>query len=64
MTIDAKKIISKLSVLLEDKEWEKLRNMKWGALIRETYDVIIIISVDDFTASTTRILKSKTIEDM
>jgi len=35
MTIDAKKIIPKLSVSLE--EWEKLKEIRnWGALIRET----------------------------
>jgi len=63
MTIDAKKIIPKLSVPLEDEEWEKLKNMKLGALIRETYGDIIIL-VSDFTALATRILKSKTTEDM
>jgi len=63
MTIDAKKIISKLRMPLEDEEWENLKNMKLGALIRETYDDIII-SVGDFTASATRILKSKITEDM
>jgi len=36
MIIDAK-TIPKLSVPLEDKEWEKLKNMKWRALIKETY---------------------------
>jgi len=44
---------------LKDEELEKLKNMKLGALIRETYDDIII-SVGDFTALATRILKSKT----
>jgi len=35
MTIDAKKIIPKLSVPLE--EWEKFKKIRnWGALIRET----------------------------
>jgi len=63
MTIDAKKIIPKLSVPLEDKEWKKLKNMNWGALIRETYGDIIN-SVGYFTNSATCILKSKTIEDM
>jgi len=63
MTIDAKKIIPKLRVPLEDEEWEKLKNMKLGALIRETYDDIIIL-VDYFTASATRILKSITTKDM
>jgi len=39
MTI-AKKIIPKLSVLLE--KWEKLKKKRnWGALIRETYDSIM-----------------------
>jgi len=28
MTIDAKKIISKLSVALEDEEWEKLKKKR------------------------------------
>jgi len=37
MTIDAKKIIPKLSVPLEDEEWEKLEKKKLGALIRETW---------------------------
>jgi len=41
MTIDAKKIIPKLSVPLEDTEWEKLKNMKLRALIREIYGDII-----------------------
>jgi len=63
MTIDAKKIIPYLSVPLEDEEWEKLKNKKLGELIRVTYWKIII-SIDDFTASATRILKSKTTEDM
>jgi len=42
MTIDAKKIIPKLSLPLKDKEWKKLKNMNWEALIRETYDDIIV----------------------
>jgi len=29
MTIDAKKIIPKLSVPLEDEEWEKLKKRTW-----------------------------------
>jgi len=62
MTIDAKKIIPKLSVPLED-EWEKLKNKKLGALILETYDNIID-AVGGFTDSATRILKSKTTEDI
>jgi len=62
MTIDVKKIIPKLNVPLEDDEWEKLKNEKLGALIRETYN--IIDSVGDFTDSATCILKSKTTEDM
>jgi len=63
MTIDAKKIILKLNVPLEDKEWKKIKNMNWRALIRETYgDIIGLIRY--FTNSTTRILKSKTTEDM
>jgi len=37
LTFDAKTIILNSSVPLEDKEWEKLKNMKWGALIKETY---------------------------
>jgi len=62
MTIDAKKIIPKLSVSLE--EWEKLKEIRnWGALIRETYGNIIR-SVGWFTDSAQRILKSKTTEDM
>jgi len=52
MTIDAKKIIPKLSVPLE---WKKIKNMNWGALIRETYD--IIGSVSYFTNSATHIEK-------
>jgi len=56
-TIDAKKIIPKLSVPLEDEEWEKLKKKKLGALIRDAY-ANIIISVDEFTASASRILKS------
>jgi len=63
ITIDAKKIIPKLSVPLENKEWEKLKNMKWGTLIRETYGNIII-SLGDFTEYARRILLSKTTEDM
>jgi len=30
MTIDMKKIIPKLSVLLENEEWKTLQNVKWG----------------------------------
>jgi len=41
MTIDVKKIILKLSVPLENEEWETLQNVKWGPLINETYDDII-----------------------
>jgi len=64
MTIDAKKIIPKLSVSLEDEEWEKLKEIRnWGALIRRTYDSIMY-GVDEFTDSATYILKSKTTEDM
>jgi len=63
MTIDVKKIIPKLSVPVEDTKWEKLKNMKWGTLIQETYDDIII-SVGDFTEYARRILLSKTIENM
>jgi len=37
ISIDVKAIIPKLSVPLKDKEWEELKNMKWGALIKETY---------------------------
>jgi len=63
MTTDAKKIIPKLSVSLED-EWEKLKEIRnWGALILETYDNIID-SVGWFTDSATRILKNKTIDSM
>jgi len=40
MTIDAKKIIPKLSVLLE--EWKKLKEIRnWEVLILETYGSII-----------------------
>jgi len=64
MTIDAKKIIPKLSVSLEDDGWEKLKEIRnWGALILETYNNIIV-AVGWFTDSATRILKSKTTEDM
>jgi len=63
MTIDVKKIISKLSVPLENEEWKTLQNVKWGPLINETYDDIID-SVGYFTDSATRELKSKTSEDM
>jgi len=62
MTIDAKKIIPKLSVPLE--EWEKLKEIRnWGALILEPYGSIID-SVGWFTSSTARILKSKTPDGM
>jgi len=63
MTIDAKKIISKLSVPLEDKEWKKLKNMNWGLLIRETYGDIIGL-VHYLTEYARRLLQSKTTEDM
>jgi len=63
MTIDVKKIISKLSVPLENEEWETLQNVKWGPLIYETYDDIID-SVGYFTDSAMRELRSKTSEDM
>jgi len=49
MTIDAKKIIPKLSVPLEDKKLKKLKKY-WGALIRETFDDIIYL-VGYFTNS-------------
>jgi len=63
MTIDAKKIIPKLSVSLEE-EWEKLKEIRnWGALIRETYGNFIY-AVGCFKESATYILKSKTTEDM
>jgi len=48
---------------LKKVEWEALQNVKWGALINEIYDDIIN-SVDYFIDSTTRILKSKTPEDV
>jgi len=49
MTIDAMKIIPRLSVPLE--EWEKLKEIRnWGALIRETYGSIICM-VGIFTDS-------------
>jgi len=41
---------------LENKEWEALQNMKWGALINETYDDTD--SVGYFTNFTTRILQN------
>jgi len=41
MTIDARKIIPKLSAPLEDEEWEKLKKKKLGRLILETYYDII-----------------------
>jgi len=51
MTIDAMKIIPKLSVPLE--EWEKLKEIRnWGKLIRETYSGIIW-GVAGFTDSAT-----------
>jgi len=53
MTIDAKKIIPKLGVSLEDEEWEKLKKIKnWGALIRETYGSIMY-EIDGFRESAT-----------
>jgi len=62
MTIDAKKIIPKLSVSLEDEEWEKLKEIRnWGVLIRETYGNFIY-AVGCFKESATYILK--TTEDM
>jgi len=58
MTIDAKKIIPKLSVSLE--EWEKLKEIRnWGALILGTYDNIVR-AIGGFTDSAARELKSKT----
>jgi len=56
MTIDARKIISKLSMPLEDKELKKLKNMNWGLLIRETYGDIISL-VDYVTRYTVLIAK-------
>jgi len=51
MTIDAMKIIPKLSVPLE--EWEKLKEIRnWGKLIRETYRGIMW-GVAGFTDSAT-----------
>jgi len=51
MTIDAMKIIPKLSVPLE--EWEKFKKIRnWGALIRETYSGIMW-GVDGFIDSAT-----------
>jgi len=44
---------------LEDEKWEKFKKKKLGALINETYWGIIF-SIDEFTDSATRILKSKT----
>jgi len=60
MTIDAKKIIPKLSVPLEDTEWKKLKNVNWGTLIKETYGDII----DWFTEYAWHLLQSKTTENM
>jgi len=62
MIIDARRIIFNLDIPLENEEWETLQNVKWGPLINETYDIIESISY--FTASATRILKSKTPEDV
>jgi len=62
MTIDAMKIIPKLSVSLE--EWEKLKKLRnWGALIRETYGNIIGW-VGRFTYSAERKFKFGTFENM
>jgi len=62
MTIDAKKIIPKLNVSLE--EWEKLKKIRnWGALIRETYGSIIGW-VGSLSYSAERKLKYGTIENM
>jgi len=62
MTIDAKKIIPKLSVPLED--WEKLKEIRnCGALILETYDNIVR-AIGEFTDSAARELKSKTADGM
>jgi len=63
MTIDVKKIIPKLSVPLENEEYETLENVKWGPLIKEAYDDIID-SVGDLTDSATHELKYQTPEDM
>jgi len=54
MTIDAKKIIPKLTVPLEDIR-KKLKNMNWGALIKEIYGDIIDL-VDWFTEYARRLL--------
>jgi len=62
VTIDAKKIIPKLNVPLE--EWEKLKKIRnWGALIRETYGNIMY-EVDSFTDSAARKWKNGIIENM
>jgi len=63
ITIDAKRIISNLDMPLENVKWKALQNVKGGALINEIYDNIID-SVGFFTDSATRILKSKTPEDV
>jgi len=63
MTIDVKKIIPKLKVLLKDKEWKKLKNMNWEPLLRETYDDIIGL-IDYPTKYARCLLQNKTIEDM
>jgi len=62
MTIDAKKIISRLSVSLE--ELEKFKKKKiLGPLIIRTY-ISIFDSIGEFDDSATCKLKSKTSEDM
>jgi len=63
MTIDAMKIIPKLSVPLE--EWEKLKEIRnWGKLIRETYRGIMW-GVAGFTDSATyKLQTSKTTNGM
>jgi len=39
ITINARKIISTLSVPLENTEWKVMKNMKWGTLIKKTYNI-------------------------
>jgi len=63
MTIDAMKIIPKLSVPLE--EWEKLKEIRnWRKLIRKTYSCIMW-GVAGFTDSATyKLQTNRTTDDM
>jgi len=62
MTIDAKKIILKLSAPLENEEWEKLKKKKLGLI--SMFYIDIIDSVGEFTNSAVRKLKNETTKDM